>query len=884
MSLKTLRTFFLRLSNLFHKDKLNRELQDELASHVELHIADNIRSGMTPEEARRNALVKLGGLEQTIESVRDQRGLPWFETVLQDLRYGTRMLRKYPGFTAISLLTLALGIGANTAIFSLVDGILLRPLPFSKPQDLVSVTGTYPKGAFVALRDQVQSLDVASYMEGHEFNLEHSGEPVRLTGTLVSAEFFYVLGARPELGRPFNSGDDKPGQDNYVILSHALWQQRFAADPAIIGRAIELEGVSRQVVGVMPADFRFPSAKTQVWIPLHNDPRDAVAYWAGDFMPVIGRLCPGATIDQARAEIRLLQTRVASLFPWPMPVSWNADVSMLALKQGMVADVRARLFLLLGAVGLILLIACVNVANLALSRAATREKEIAVRTAMGADRRRVVRQLLTESILLALFGGLLGVLLATQGLRLLKFALPADTPRLADAHIDWRVLAFTGGLAILTGFLFGLAPALHSSRVALVGALNSAGRGAAASVSHRLRSGLAIAEIAFALLLVVAAGLLIRSFWALSHVDPGFRTTHLFTARITPDQAFCSDPLRCISFYDEVLNRVQAVPGVSSAAFVNTLPLGGRVAKRALDIENQVVSPGENGPLFWMDVITPGYLAVMNIPVVTGRGFTSADRSGGPPVAIVSASTARRFWPGKSAVGSHVRLSSDPEWRTIVGIVPDVRAYDLQKSNPDWLNGTIYLPYSAKATLEGGRVPSDMTMVIHASIAESQIQDMLRHTVGALDSEVPVSEVKTMDAVVSESVSTPASTAILFVAFALLALVLGIIGIYGVLAFLVSTRTREFGIRLALGALPRDVLWLVLKEGTRFSLLGISLGLASAFAITRLLASELYGVSSADPATFIAAATVMTAVTLLACYVPARRAMRVDPMTALRYE
>jgi putative ABC transport system permease protein len=456
--------WFRRLRNLFRRTQLDRDLQDELASHLALHIEDNLRSGMTPEAARRDALLKLGGIEQTKESVREQRGLPWFETLLQDLRYGARMLRKCPGFTAISLLTLALGIGANTAIFSLVDGILLRPLPFSKPQDLVSVTGTYPKGAFVALRDQVQSLDVASYMEGHEFNLQRSGEPVRLSGTLVSAEFFYVLGAPPELGRPFSAGDDKPGQDNYVILSHALWQQRVAADPGIIGRAIVLEGVSRQVVGVMPADFRFPSAKTQVWIPLHNDPRDAVAYWAGDFMPVIGRLRPGTTINQARAEIRLLQTRVSSLFPWPMPVSWNADVSVLELKHGMVADVRTRLFLLFGAVGLILLIACVNVANLALSRATTREKEIAVRTAMGADRRRVVRQLLTESVLLALFGGLFGVLLATQGLRLLKFALPAETPRLADAHIDWRVLAFTGGLAILTGFLFGLAPALHSSR------------------------------------------------------------------------------------------------------------------------------------------------------------------------------------------------------------------------------------------------------------------------------------------------------------------------------------------------------------------------------------------------------------------------------------
>jgi putative ABC transport system permease protein len=638
------------------------------------------------------------------------------------------------------------------------------------------------------------------------------------------------------------------------------------------------------VLGVMPANFRFPSAKTQVWIPLHNDPRDTVAYWAADFMPVIGRLRPGSTIPQARAEIRMFQSRVFKLFPWPMPADWNADISVVELRNAMVADVRGRLFLLLGAAGLILLIACVNVANLALSRAATREKEIAIRTTMGAERRRMVRQLLTESVLLAFFGALLGLFFATEGLHLLKSALPADTPRLADAHIDWGVLAFTGALALLTGFLFGLAPALQSSRAALVDSLNSATRGAGVAISHRLRSGLAIAEVAFAVLLVIAAGLLIRSFWALSHVDPGFRAERILTARVTPNQTFCNDSLRCISFYRELLSRLQAVPGVSSAAFVNTLPLGGRVAKRALEIENQVTPPGKNPPLFWMDVVTTDYFRVMNIPVVAGRGFSSADSSGNPPVAIISASTARRFWPGQNPIGSHVRLSSDHEWQTIVGIVPDVRAYNLQKDIPDWMNGTIYLPYSPKSTLEGGRVPSDMTIAVRATVDESQMQDVLRRTIASLNPEVPASEVQPMSAVVAESVSTPASTTFLFVAFALLALVLGIIGIYGVLSFLVSRRTREIGIRLAIGAQRRDVLWLVMRDGAKFSLIGITLGLASALALTRLLASELYGVSPADPVTFFSAAAIMAVVTLLACYIPTRRAMRVDPLIALRYE
>jgi predicted permease len=875
-----------RFVALFRRTCDTSELDKEISHHLDEAIEENLQAGMSPQEARRQALIQFGGTQQARESALEERALPWLETLVQDLRYGARMLRKYPAFTLVSVLTLALGIGANTAIFSLVDSILLRPLPFAQPDKLVSLTGTYPKGAFVAMRGQVKSMDVAAYAEGHEFNLTEQGEePVRLTGALVSAEFFMVLGVHPQLGGPFTPGDDKPGQDNYVILSHSQWQQRFGSDPSIVGRNIKLEGVSRQVRGVMPADFHFPSAKTQVWIPLHNDPSDAVAYWAGDFMPIIGRLHLGSSIPQARTEIRLFQSGVGKLFPWTMPDSWNANVSVVELKHDMVSDVRARLILLLGAVGLILLIACVNVANLALSRAGTREKEIALRLAMGADGRRVIRQLLTESVLLALLGGILGLLLATQGLQLLKFTLPPDTPRLADAQIDWRVLLFTGVLAILTGFLFGLAPALQSSRTALAGTLNAVARGAGASVSHRLRGALAVAEIALAVLLIVSAGLLIRSFWSLSHVDPGFRTSRLLTARITPNQSFCNDPARCVSFYGDLLNRIHAAPGVNDAALISTLPLDGRVAKRAVEIENLVASPGDNPPLFWMNVVTPSYFNVMSIPALSGRTLTSADLAANTsPVVVLSASTARRFWPGKNVIGAHLRLSSEEQWRTVVGVVPDVRAYDLQRSVPDWINGTIYLPYNEKATLEGGRVPADMSLVLQTGLDESRLQDALRRTITGLGADIPVSEVKPMHQVVSESVSTSASTTALFVAFAALALILGAIGIYGVLSFLVSTRTREIGIRISLGALPRDVLWLILKEGAQFSIAGITLGLGSAFVVTRLLASELYGVSPADPFTFGGSAFLMMFVTLLACYVPTRRAMRVDPMITLRSE
>jgi len=803
-------------------------------------------------------------------------------SVWQDLRYGLRMLAKNPGFTAIAVLTLALGIGANTAIFSLVDGILLQPLPYAKPEQLVSVTGSYPRGAFVAMRAQVRTLDVATYAEGHEFNLTGQGEPVRLAGTLVSAELFSLLNARPEKGRTFYPGEDTAGQDNYVILSHALWARRFAGDPSIIGRSIELEGVNRQVVGVMPENFRFPSAKTELWIPLHNDPRAVFEYWAGDFMPVIGRLRRDG-IAQARAEIRTFQSRVFALFPWAMPSSWNADVTVIALQNGMVADVRVRLLLLLAAVALVLLIACANVANLTLSRAATREKEINIRFALGAARQRIARQLLTESVLLASMGGLLGLLFASAGVSLLRAALPADTPRLADVHINWQVLVFTGGLAMLTGLSFGLAPALQSSRrgQVLTDALKSGGRGSAVSVSQRLRSSLVAGEVAFAVLLVIAAGLLIRSFWALAHVNPGFRAQQVVTARITPNESYCSDAARCLDFYRDVLEQLRNSPGVASAALVNTLPLGGRVSKRSLELED--LNPTAISPLFWLDIITPDYFRTMGISLLAGRPFTDSDTTGAP-IAIVSAETARRFWPNQSAVGRHVRLLDEKEWRTIVGVTEDVRAYDLQQNVPNWIRGTAYVPYNLSATLETRRIPAEMTVAMRMASDTRQAGAMLRRVVTDLNPQVPVSEVKTMTAVVSEAVATPGSTTSLFVTFAGLALVLGMIGIYGVLSFLVSKRTREIGIRMALGAQRRDVLLLIIKEGAKFSLVGVVLGVAGAFAVTRLLASQLYGVSATDPITYAAVAIVMTMVTLLACYIPARRAMRIDPLLALRYE
>jgi putative ABC transport system permease protein len=869
---------------LFGKRKREKELDEEVRSHLEMAARERTERGEKKEEAEHAARREFGNIELVKEVTRGAWGLRWLEEFVEDALYGLRRMRTSPGFTAIAVLTLALGIGANTAIFSLVNGILLVSLPYPNPERLVSITGTYPKGAFAAMREQMRTMDVGAYAEGHEFNLTGRGEPVRLSGTLVSAELLSILGARPELGKIFYPGEDVPGQDNFVILSRALWEQRFAGDAGIVGQSVELGGVSRQVIGVMPAGFRFPSPKTQVWVPLHNDPRNAILYWADDFMPVLGRLHPGSTMEQARTEIRMFQSHVGALFPWPMPAAWNADVSVVPLQNGMVADVRTRLLLLLGAVALVLMIACSNVANLTLSRAVTREKEISIRCALGAGRMRITRQLLTESVLQALLGGSLGLLFAKEGLALLKLVLPPDTPRLVDVQMDWRVLAFTGGLAILSGFIFGLAPALHSSRATLTEPLKSGGRGTTGSMSQRLRGSLAIAQVAFAVMLVIAAGLLIRSFWALSHVDPGFRSEQVLSARIAPNQSFCNDAERCLTFYHNLLEQVRTSPGVAGTAVVNTLPLGGRVAKRSLEVENYTPAAGQDlSPLFWLHVVTPDYFRVMGIPLLSGRTFVDADVSG-EPVAIITAGTARRYWPNQNALGKHIHLLDDKTWRTIVGIIADVRAYDLQQNIPSWMSGTAYVPYNSSATLEDRRMPSEMTMVVRSTLDEAQTATMLREAVASWNHEVPVSEVKTMAAVVSDSVSTPRSTTILFAAFAGLALTLGIIGIYGVLSFLVSNRTREIGIRMAMGAQRMDVLRSVMGEGTKLSLTGIAFGMAGALAVMRVLSGELYGVSPADPLTFFGVPILVAVVAATACYMPARRAMRVDPMVALRYE
>jgi predicted permease len=872
-----------RLASLWQRRRRELELDEEIAFHLSEETEARLAQGLGAEQSGLAARKDFGNVTLVRESTREAWGWGPPERLLQDARYALRTMRRAPGFSLVVVMTLALGIGANTAMFSLVNAILLRPLPYPDAERLVSVTGTYPRGAFAELRASAGSMQAAAYADAHGVSLSGIGEPVHLMATLVSADLFTVLGARPLLGRTFAAGEDQAGRAAVAILSHAVWEQRFARDPAIVGRVIVLDGGPHEVAGVMPADFHFPSPRTQIWLPLRIDPRDRGAFWAGDFMPVVARLRPGATREQARAEVRQIQSRLPALFPWPMPASWNADVSVVPLQEAVVGDARPRLLLLLAVVALVLLIACVNVANLLLARAVSRAKEIAVRCALGAGRRRIARQLLTESMVLALAGAAVGLAAAPAALGALTRLLPPDTPRLNEVQIDWIVLAFTAAVAVATGLAFGLAPALLGSRTALAAAMQAGGRSGAEAPRQRLRKALVVSEIALAALLVTAAGLFIRSFRALSSVDAGFAPEQLVTARIVPGPRLCSEAARCLAFYRELLDRVAAAPAVSGAALVNTLPLDGRVAKRSLIIDGRQAVVGESDPLVWLNVVSPEYLRLLGISVLAGRAFTDADLSGNPPVAMVSRATARRFWPD-GAIGRRIRFAGEQHWHTIVGIVTDVRAYDLLQDVPGWMDGTAYVPYSPRATLEGGRIPAEMTLAVRTSADAAQVGAMVRERVGSLSREVPVGDVRTMRATIAAAIAARASVTTLVIAFAALALTLGVIGIYGVLSFLVSKRTREIGIRMALGAQRAEVFRSIMGEGARLAISGVALGLAVALIVMRVVAGELYGVGSADPVTYLAVAAVMAAATMGACAIPTYRATRVDALIALRQE
>jgi len=874
-------------TRFFGKRKRDKDLDEELRSHLEMAARERVQRGENEKEAERAARREFGNVGLVKEVTRDMWKGIWLEDLWQDLRYGLRMVRRNPGFAALAILTLMLGIGANTSIFSVVNGVLLRPLPFAEPNRLVAINSYYPMGPFVMMREQSRTMEMAAHTESSEFNFTGAATPVRLTGTAVSGSWFKVLGAKPEIGRTIQDGEDQPGKDQSVMLSHALWERRFGSDRNIVGRSIMLEGMSRQVIGVMPADFRYPSPKTELWVPLHLDPRKRGVYWGDSYMPVIGRLRPGATLEQAQVEIATMRPGILRAFPWRMPDSmWKATI-VKPMQELLVGDVRTKLLVLLGAVGLLLLIACANVANLLLARAITRQKEIAVRTALGAGRWRLTRQLMTESVLLAVIGGALGFLAAIYGLPILKATLPADLPRLAEVTVDHQVLAFTGLLAAVTGIVFGLFPMATATKVDLAKTMKTGGERSGTSGSQGLSNALIVAEVAVSMVLVIGAGLLVKSLWNLSNLNPGFQKDLLLTARITPNESFCEVPGRCQAFYEELLGRVSALPGVKGVAAVNGLPVGGGAEVVPSVVEAHPTEPGAHTPMFWEKVVTTDYLKIMGIPVLRGRGFTEADSApGAQRVVLVSKSLAERYWPGKDSIGEHIKPAWMDQWWTVVGVVGDVRENDMATDIANWLDGVTYMPYGPHAVRSRGpeAVPAEMTLVMKMSEDRSQLGGELQSVVKELNPDVPVSQVETMAGWIAEAVSGPRSTASLFSLFAGLAMLLGAVGIYGVISYSVVQRTREIGIRIALGARRREVLMMILRQGARLAFAGVVIGLLGALLLTQLLASLLYGVGARDPVTYASVAILLVAVALGASYLPARRAMRVDPVVALRYE
>lgn len=870
-----------RVFSLLRRGAAEAQLAEEIAYHLDEETEARVARGEDREAARREVLRAFGGVERRKEECRDARGTVFVESVVKDLRHAAIALLRQPAYTGPAVVTLALGIGITIAVFALVQGILLAPLPYPDASRLVGANAAYPAGAIDAARREIRTMDVAAYTDGQVFTLASPGAlPIRVNGSRVSAELFRVLGAMPALGRVFRPGEDTASRDRVAILSDALWTSRFARDRGIVGRTVDIDGTAREVVGVMPPAFDLPSRATQVWVPLALDPRDVQGYWARDFMPLIARLRPGVTAAEAQADLRVFQAGIRGRFPWKMPDDWNRDLVVVPLKDALVGSARGRLLILAFAVLAVLAIACANVANLSLSRAATREREIGIRTAIGGAPRRIARQLLTEHLLLSSIGAAGGFALAWPLLTVVTRVLPAETPRLASVTLDWRAQLFTALVAVVTGCAFGLAPVVHTLRLQLRSALDAGGRSGGGAATGPVRRLLAIAQIGCAALLVIAAGLLVRSLWTLSHVDPGFRTTGVATARFSADASRCGEPARCVAFYRELEDRLRAIPGVRDAAFVNVLPLTGTLAKRSLAIDGYTVPAGKVLPLFRLNVVTPGYTGVMGLRLVAGRGFTDRDRAG-EAVAIVSAASARRFWPGRDPIGRQFHFVGESRPRTVVGIAADVRAQDLTRDEPEWIDGTIYVPFSLDATLQDGGVPAELIAVLRTDAAATALEPHLRR-IAAEAGGVVIDELRPIAQVVGGASATPAATASLLAATAALALILGSVGVYSVLSFLIARRTHELGIRVAMGALPRDLCWLVVREGAMLCAAGLLGGVAGAMLLMRGLAAELHGVSPMDPLTYAAVVVTIALVTLLACLVPTRRAMRVNPLIVLR--
>jgi putative ABC transport system permease protein len=895
--MRRLRAWCLRFAELFSKEQRDRVLAEELESHLQMHVEDNLRSGMDPCEARRQALIKLGGIEQAKEKYRDQRGIPALESVLQDLRFGLRMLRKSPGFTIVAVLTLALGIGANTAIFSVVNTVLLRPLPYPQPDRIVQLVRSFPEGnfhhisisKFMVWRNQTQVFqDIAASGHHAGINLTGGDSPEQVMAEHVSAGYFAVFGAPVAMGGTFTAKEDRPGGPQVVVISNALWRSRFGGDTNLVGKAISLGGAPYQVIGVLGATFA-ADPPADLWLPLQADPNSSSQ---AHNLFVVARLRPGVTLAKAQAAMKLAAEEFRRKFPVTGLVGPNESSTAIPLRDVVVGDVRPALLVLLAAVGFVLLIACANMANLLLARASLRRREIAVRAALGAGRRRIVLQLLTESILLSLGGGALGLVLGYFGVRGLLAMNPGDIPRIGEhgsaVILDWRVLVFTLVVSVLTGILFGVLPAFHTSRTDLISTLNEGGaRSGTGLRQHKRRSIFVITEIALAFVLLIGAALLILTFAALRNVDPGFELHNILTMQLQLDGPRFKKASGVAQVAREGGQLLRSLPGVEAAAITDYLPLisGDNDMPFAIDAHPSTDQPYSGGAQ-WR-IVSPGYFETFRIPLIRGRLFTDRDEGGAAPVVLISESMAKQFWPQSDPLGEIITVggkSMGPEFeeppRQIIGVLADVRDLGLN-SSPE---PTMYVPIAQMSDRLTAFLGGSIAWVIRTKGAPYSLSADIQRELRTASGGSPAADVRSMDQVVRESTARNEFNMTLLSIFAGVALLLAAIGIYGLMAYSVQQRTQEIGIRMALGAQPGDVLRMVLRHGLLLCLVGIAVGISGAFAVIRLMKSLIFGVSPTDPMTFVSVAVLLAGVAFVACWIPARRAAHMDPMGALRHE
>ncbi len=810
------------------------------------------------------------------------------DSVIKDIRYGVRGLLKHPGFTAIVVITLALGIGASTAIFSIVNSVLLRRLPYKTAERIVAIQETNPEGKigqstsanFLDWRAQQTVFDHLAAIKTTTANLALSDHAERIDLAQTNANFFDVFGVTPQYGRLFNPQDEQAGHQPVVVVGHTLWQRRFGGDPSLVGKSITLDGNSYAVVGIAPPGFQYPN-KTELWIPpLRLVPelfpgQDVTQSRRMGYLTVVALLKPGVSLQQAAAEMETITARLRQQYPDTNNRRFNRVVSLHA---HLIGDTNKLLLLLLGAVTFVLLIGCANVANLLLASGAARQKEMAIRTALGASRWRVVRQLFTESTVLAFAGGAVGLLIAFWGLTAITKLLPADFPRLNEIHMDVRVLGFTFAASVLTGILFGLVPALQLSRTDVQETIRETGRGAAGSLRQsRFRQALIVVEVALSVVLLAGAGLLFRSFLQLQSVNTGFVAEQVLTAKLTPSGTKYTTQADFVKFYNQVLEKVNAVPGVQAAGLINTLPLD-KGPTSGFRVEGRPVTTPDKWPSVNYRVVSPDYFRAMSIPVVQGRVYTDRDDANAPATMIVNQKLVHDIFPGEDPIGKRITFGNvdrnqQPVWFEIVGVVANVRSLELREEPAPELYFSALQDYWPT-----------MALVVRSSVEPSSLSGSVRQIVNEVDKSIPVSDVKTMDHIVSESITQPRFNLFLLALFSTVAMLLSAAGIYGVTAYTVTQRTHELGIRLALGAQVGDVLKMILGQGMAVIGVGLVLGLLSAFALMRLLRSLLFGVGENDPVTFVAITLVLFLVALLACYIPARRATKVDPLVALRYE